>query len=85
MVGCLSVCLSVCPIIRLQQQRAVGLLLSAPQAGDIDQQRWAPNSNGAQQQMRAVEVAEAEHRLVSVVTPHRHSHQLAAAVSRVLR
>ena len=83
---CVTVgCLSVCPIIRLQQQRAVGLLLSAPQAGDIDQQRWAPNSNGAQQQMRAVEVAEAEHRLVSVVTPHRHSHQLAAAVSRVLR
>ena len=45
--GRMFVRLSVCPIIRLQQQHAVGLLLSAPQAGDIDQQRWAPNSNGA--------------------------------------
>jgi len=37
-VGCPSICLSVCPINRQQQQqRLAGLLLSALQEGDIDQ------------------------------------------------
>ena len=44
-----SVCLSVCSLYRLLQQRAAGLLLWARQAGDIDRQR-----RRAQQQMRAV-------------------------------
>jgi len=44
----LSVCPSVCPIIRPQQRRAAGLLLSAMWAGDIDRQRQP----GAQQQRR---------------------------------
>jgi len=39
----------VCPIIRPQPRRAVGLLLSAVRAGDPGRQR-----HGAQQQMRAV-------------------------------
>jgi len=38
---------SVCPVIRPQQRREAGLLLSAVQAGDIDRQRRAPCSNGA--------------------------------------
>jgi len=35
----LYVCLSVCAIIRRQQRHAVGLLLSAVTAGDIDRKR----------------------------------------------
>ena len=40
---------SLCPIDQLQQWRAACLLLSVPQAGDINRQRQAP---GAQQQRR---------------------------------
>ena len=39
-------CLSI-SVDRSQQWRAAGLLLGAPRAGDIDQQRRAPSSNGA--------------------------------------
>jgi len=38
-IGCPSVRLSVCPIIRRQQRRAAGL-----RAGDIDRQRCAPGT-----------------------------------------
>jgi len=39
---------SVCPVVRQQQRRAAGLLLSALLAGDIDrQQAPALSSNGA--------------------------------------
>jgi len=38
----MSVRLSVCPVDRQQQQRAVGLLLGAQQAGDIDRQLRVP-------------------------------------------
>jgi len=38
-IGCPSVRLSVCPIIRPQQRRAAGL-----RAGDIDRQRCAPGT-----------------------------------------
>jgi len=60
-----GVCTSVCPI-RPLQQRAAGLLLWAPRAGDIDRlllgasaagaAPFDPNSqhHGGQQQMRAV-------------------------------
>ena len=48
---CPSACLYICGIIRPQQRRAAGLLLSSMRAEDIDRQRRAP---GAQQQMRAV-------------------------------
>ena len=41
---------SICPIDRLQQRRATGLLLSARRAGDIDRLLH----NTPQQQMRAV-------------------------------
>ena len=34
----------VCPIIRPQQRRAVGLLMSAVRTGDIDRQRRARSS-----------------------------------------
>jgi len=44
-----SVRLSVCPVYLPLQQRAAGLLLGAPRAGDINRQR-----HGGQQQMRAV-------------------------------
>ena len=46
-----SVRLSIGPIIRPQQRRAVGLLLSAVWAGDIDRRRQAPGAqqHGAQQ------------------------------------
>jgi len=37
-----TVRLSVCPVIRPQQWRAAGLLLSAVRVGDIDRQRRAP-------------------------------------------
>jgi len=37
----------VSPIVRQQQRRAAGLLLSAPRAGDIDRQRRALGSSGA--------------------------------------
>ena len=48
-VGRPSVRLSVCPIVRQPLRRAAGLQLSAPRAGDIDQQRRAPSpcSNSA--------------------------------------
>jgi len=60
-----SVCPSVCPIIRPQQRRAAGLLLSAVRTGNIDRQRRAlgaqqqrsqstGSQHGAQQQTRAV-------------------------------
>jgi len=46
---------SVCPVDRQQQPRAVGLLLSAPQTGDISQQQTlALNSNGAAARRSAV-------------------------------
>jgi len=54
----MSVHPSVCPIYRPLQQRAAGLLLGAPRAGDIDRQQRAPQhgaqQHGGQQQMRAV-------------------------------
>jgi len=50
----MSVCLSVCPIFRPLKQRAAGLLLGAPRAGNIDRQRREAQQHGAQQQMRAV-------------------------------
>jgi len=46
-VGCPSVRPSVCPINRPLQQRAAGLLLGAPRAGDIDRQRRAPGSTAS--------------------------------------
>jgi len=70
-VRCPSVRLSVCPIIRPQQRRAAGLLLSAVHAGHIDRQRRAPSSNGAAARRSAanagsvmLQVDEAEHRPV---------------------
>ena len=42
-----SVRQSVCPISQTQQRRAVGLLLSAVRAEDIDRQRRAPGSSSA--------------------------------------
>jgi len=45
---------SVCPVISLQLRHAASLLLSARQAGDIDQQQQAPALYSAEQQMRAV-------------------------------
>jgi len=42
-----SVRLCVCPVIRPQQRRAAGLLLSAVRVGDIDRQRRAASSSGA--------------------------------------
>jgi len=50
-----SVRLSV-HLYRPLQQRAAGLLLGAPKAGDIDRQRQAAGAqqHGAQQQMRAM-------------------------------
>ena len=75
-----SVCLSACPIMRPQQRRAAGLLLSAERAGDIDRQqrrrtRKVPGAHQQhgpqQQQMRAVSrlrlTQEAEHRLVIII------------------
>ena len=66
--------LSVCPIIRPQQRRAAGLLLSAPRSGDIDR---APSSKSAAARGSSAalsskrgqchvdsRVGEAEHRLV---------------------
>ena len=52
-----SVRLSVCPITRPQPRRAVGLLLSAMRATDIDRQQRRPAGvaqHGTQQQTRAV-------------------------------
>jgi len=49
--------LSVCPISRPQQRRAVGLLLSARRAGDIDRLlhgRSPSSSSGAVQQAPAL-------------------------------
>jgi len=43
---------SLSPIIRPQQRRAAGLLLSAVRAGDIDRQWQAPD---AQQQQRRMQ------------------------------
>ena len=48
--GTVSIRLSVCPNCRLMQQCAVGLLLWARRAGDIDrvlQHGWRRSSNGA--------------------------------------
>ena len=42
-----SVCQSVCPISRTQQQRAAGLLRSAVRTKDIDRQRQAPGGSSA--------------------------------------
>jgi len=42
----------VCPVYRPLQQRAVGLLLGAPRAGDIDRLLHAAPAAGAQQQLR---------------------------------
>ena len=55
-VGYLSVCLSVCPIIRPQQRHAAGLLLSAVREPGVQQQRRRSMGtwHGAQWQMRAM-------------------------------
>jgi len=71
-----SVRLSVCSIIRPQQRRAAGLLLSAGRAGDISWPRRAPSSNGAAAEGRSTahgskcgqcHVDKAEHRVVCII------------------